>query len=156
MPEDDEDEDEVYEFVAAGEHSCERCAALNGSQWSEPPNPPHAHCECEVQVRPRVPRMPKENCEDTTWSLQPLTDGAVDYDAGGETGVEWGFQVTIDCWDGGSWDFEIWVDLGKASDWDMADDYEAQLEGFVWNEVYDEVETVIARVCRPCTPELVS
>jgi hypothetical protein len=30
------------------------------------------------------------------------------------------------------------------------------LEGFAFNELYEEIEAVVARVCRPCLPELVS
>ena len=38
---DEEDEHEVYEFVAAGENSCERCAA------------PSCACGCQDQARNR-------------------------------------------------------------------------------------------------------
>ena len=47
----EEDDIELYEFVTTGEKSCERCMALAGSQWRQPPNPPHAHCECEVDLK---------------------------------------------------------------------------------------------------------
>jgi len=156
MPEDEEDE--VYEFVAGGgENTCERCMAMNGSQWPMPPNQPHAHCECEVVVRPRYPRTPRENCEDTTWSFSQIPhSGAYTYGEGSDEGFEWGYNVTIDCWDGGSYEFEIWLDMGKLSDWPMTDTFEQELEGYVWDQLYDDVEAVIARVCRPCTPQLVS
>ena len=159
MPEDDdnnedEDADEVYEFVTTGEKSCERCMALEGSQWDQPPNSPHPHCACEVQVRPKGARKPGQSCEDTTWNFEPIS--ATTYGEPKSEGFEWGYRVTIDCWDGGSYDFEIWVDMGQLSDWPVTDTLELELEAHVISELDDDVEEVIGRVGRPCTPEVVS
>ena len=46
--------------------------------------------------------------------------------------------------------------MGQLSDWPVTDTLELELEGYVWSELYDDVEEVIARVCRPCSPEVVS
>jgi hypothetical protein len=158
MPEDEDEEegedDEVYEFVATGEHSCERCLALDGTLWEQPPNPPHAHCECEVQVRRKGARKPGQSCEDTTWSFENIS--AASYGESGSQGFEWGYLVTVECWDGPVYEFEIWIDMGQLSDWPVTDSLEAELEGYAWNEMYDEVEAVIANVCAPCSQDVVS
>jgi hypothetical protein len=155
---------QIYEFVATGENTCERCAALDGSQWQEPPNPPHAHCECEVKVRPAGLHEPRE-CGESHWSIEHLAppNPTVRYTSDGAAypdSFEWGFMVTVSCWDGLEYEFEIWVDMGIQDDYgDLMSDtdgaYEA-MEAYAWSEIYDEAEAVLARVCRPCAPELVS
>lgn len=152
-----EDGEAVYEFVPTGEHTCERCMALAGSQWQEPPSPPHAHCECEVQVK-RVGRSKPRDCGDNMWTMRPVPggNGTVRYGPGGLGGFEWGFIVTIDCWDGSTYEFEIWVDMGKDDDWPDGLDAFDVMDGYAWSEVYDEAEAVAARVCQPCEPPLVS
>ena len=153
----DEDEEEaLFEFVTTGEKSCERCMALAGSQWEAPPSPPHAHCQCEVDVHQKFPRLPGQSCEDTTWSFQQLAGGAVTYGNRPAMGFEWGYLVTINCWDGGVFEFEIWVDMGQVDDWPITDTIEQEIEGYVWDHIYDEVETVIANACRRCGSELMS
>jgi hypothetical protein len=85
MNDDDEEEEyEVYEFVTTGEKTCERCMALAGSQWREPPDPPHAHCECEVVVKMAGRHAPRD-CGDTTWSMEAIPGGesTVHYGPGG-------------------------------------------------------------------------
>jgi hypothetical protein len=159
MDEDDEEEDgELYEFVTTGEHSCERCMALAGSQWREPPNPPHAHCECEVVPLPSGVHRQRD-CGDTTWSIEHIPgSGTVRYGAGGLDGFEWGFTATIDCWDGLSHEFEIWLDMGNEDDYGgaLSETLYEDLMAYAWSELYDEIEAVVARVCRPCSPELLS
>lgn len=150
-----EEEAEVYEFVTTGENSCERCMALNGTQWREPPDPPHPHCECEVQVKV-VGRHSPRDCGDNTWSIAHLSDGTVNYGPAADYGWEWGFNVTIDCWDGSVYEFEIWVDMGKDSDWPINDTMFDDMDAYAWSEIYDEAEAVAAQVCRPCAPPLVS
>jgi hypothetical protein len=148
------EEREVYVFVAGGE-ACERCQALAGSQWREPPDPPHAHCACDVDVRV-VGRREQRECGDNTWTLEPLQDGTVHYGPAGSDTFEWGFLVTIDCWDGLVHEFEIWVDMGADSDYAPGLDGFADMEAFAWNEVYDEAEEIAAQVCRPCPDLIVS
>jgi hypothetical protein len=160
MNDDDEEEEyEVYEFVTTGEKTCERCMALAGSQWREPPDPPHAHCECEVVVKMAGRHAPRD-CGDTTWSMEAIPGGesTVRYGPGGLDGFEWGFNVTIDCWDGGVHEFEIWVDMGSEDDYGgvFSETIFADLNAFAWSEVYDEAEAVAARVCQQCSPPLLS
>jgi hypothetical protein len=158
MDEDEEEEEyEVYEFVTTGERTCERCMALAGSRWREPPDPPHAHCECEVQPKIASVHKPRD-CGDTTWSMAPIPGGGstVRYGSGDLSGFEWGFTVTIDCWDGGVYEFEIWLDMGKDSDWPVIETTFQDMEAYAWSELYDEIEAVAARVCRPCEAPLVS
>jgi hypothetical protein len=149
----EEEGDEVYEFVASGENTCEQCAALDGTEWLDPPEPPHDHCECEV-----VPRIvgyhESGECGDNSWSIEHLSEGTIRYGPGG-SGFEWGFAVTIDCWDGLVYEFEIWVDMGTEGDYgaDFGDAQDA-MEGYAWSEIYDEAEAVAARVCRACEEEL--
>ena len=111
----DSDESDVYQFVAGGD-ACERCAALDGSVWHAPPNPPHAHCACEVTLKPKGHHRPRE-CGDNYWTMESLPDGTVHY--GTDNSFEWGFLVTIDCWDGGAYSFEIWVDMGRDADYEI-------------------------------------
>lgn len=142
---DEEEQDEVYEFVATGENSCERCMALNGTQWREPPDPPHAHCECEVQVKMTGRHSPRD-CGDNTWSVEHLPNGTVNYGPAADYGWEWGFNVTIDCWDGYVYSFEIWVDMGKDSAWPIGDTMFDDMDAYAWSEIYDEAEAVAARL----------
>lgn len=160
MNEDDEEEaTEVFEFVTTGEKSCERCMALSGSRWTDPPSPPHAHCECEVV--PHIKGIHKQRtCDDNTWSFEPIGGGGgtVRYGPGGLDGFEWGFKVTVDCWDGLSHEFEIWVDMGHEDDYGGAfsDTIFEDLNAFAWSELFDEVEAAAARLCKQCSPELLS
>jgi hypothetical protein len=158
MNEDEEQEDAVvYEFVTTGERTCERCMALAGSQWREPPDPPHAHCECEVVPVVTGVHSPRD-CGDNTWSMEAIPGGesTVRYGPGGLGGFEWGFNVTIDCWDGGLYEFEMWVDIGKDSDWPGGTDAFDDMDAFAWSELYDQAEAVSAQVCSPCEAPLVS
>jgi hypothetical protein len=150
----EEEEEDVYEFVVTGENSCERCMALAGTQWNEPPDLPHAHCECEIRLVVSSSERPKD-CSDTTWSIEHVeTGGHISY---GETDTwfEWGFLVTIECWDGRIHEFESWVDMGLASDWPITDDIEGEIEAHAWDQVYDEAEMVVAQVCLPCAGPVV-
>jgi hypothetical protein len=154
----DEEGDEVCEFVATGENSCERCAALDGTEWQSPPDPPHAHCECEVQPR-RAGSHESGECGDNSWSIEHVSDGegTVRYGSGLNAGSEWGFVVTIDCWDGAVYEFEVWVDMGSDDQYPGdVDEAGAAMEGYAWSEIYDEAEAVAAQVCKPCEEELVS
>lgn len=157
MPADAEQEEAtVYEFVAAGENTCERCMALSHSTWREPPNPPHAHCECEIVPHKKGVHRPRD-CGDTTWSIEHIPQsGTVVYGPAADYGWEWGFKVTIDCWDGGTYEFEIWVDMGYDRDWPPTVEAFDAMDAYAWSEIYDEAEAVAARVCRPCNPPLVS
>lgn len=155
--EEEDDKEEVYEFVATGENTCERCAALNGTLWQEPPNPPHAHCECEVQ--PRLGGYhARRDCGDNRWTVEALPggEGTVRYGPAEDSGQEWGFNIEIDCWDGLIHEFEIWVDMGKDSDWPANETGFDDMGNFAWSELYDEVEAVAAQVCRPCPDLIVS
>ena len=151
----DETDGLVYEFVAAGE-SCERCQALSGTQWSEPPGLPHPHCECEIEPKLAGLHEPRE-CGDTTWSMEHLHGGTARYGPGGAN-FEWGFNVTIDCWDGATYEFEIWVDMGTEADYPgyYSEGDVGEMESFAWSEIYDQAEEVAAQVCRPCEPPLVA
>ena len=149
---------ELYELVATGEHTCERCMALAGSQWPDPLKPLHAHCECEVV--PKIAGIHKRrDCNDTSWEIEHIPGrGTMRYGPDGLDGFEWGFTVTVDCWDGLSHEFEIWIDMGHEDDYGGAfsDTFEADASAVAWNELHDEIETVVARVCRPCGEELLS
>jgi hypothetical protein len=149
---------EVYEFVAGGaENTCERCMALEGTQWREPPSPPHAHCECEVQLKTvGMNRNRNRTCEDNEVTISHLQNGTVTYGPAEDFSFEWGYLVEIDCWDGLIHAFEIWVDMGKNNDYPNTDDAFDIMEAYAWSELQDEIEAVMARVCRPCPQQLVS
>jgi hypothetical protein len=150
-----DEEIEVYEFVTAGKNTCERCMALAGSQWHEPPNPPHDHCECEVQIKIMGTHWRQQrDCTENDVTIQSLPNGTVNYGPADDFGFEWGFWVEIDCWDGLIHGFEIWVDMGKNSDYPNTDDVFEVMEAFAWSELQDEIDAVMSRVCRLC-PDLV-
>jgi hypothetical protein len=156
MPEDEEEEGDVlYELVATGEHTCERCMALTGTQWTERPARPHDHCECEiVTLGPDDGRQ--RACGDNHWSFEKLADGTMNYGPADDFGWEWGFTVTIDCWDGRTWDAEVWVDMGYDRDWPPTVEAFQDMDDFAWSELHDQAEELAALVCTPCTQELVS
>jgi hypothetical protein len=149
MGEEEESAVEVYEFVVSGENSCERCIGLAGTRWLEPPPPLHARCECEVRLVVTSEERPKD-CNDTTWDIEHVDNGAVTYGPDGAASFEWGYRVTINCWDGATHEFETWVDMGLASDWPITDDLESEIEAYAWDKVYEEAEMVVAQVCQPC------
>jgi hypothetical protein len=156
MPDDEDEESEVlYELVATGENTCERCMALAGTQWTEPPSRPHDHCECEIVATGPGDGQARD-CGDNEWSFERLADGVTHYGPATDFGWEWGYSVTIDCWDGRSYETEIWVDMGYDRDWPPTVEAFDEMDAYAWSELYDQAEEVAAQVCTPCDPPLVS
>ena len=92
--------------------------------------------------------QPKD-CNDTTWDIEHVDNGAVTYGPDGAVSFEWGYRVTINCWDGAA----RVRDLGRHGTGQrlaVTDDIEAEIEAYAWDKVYEEAETVVAQVCQPC------
>jgi hypothetical protein len=149
MNETDDGERRAYQLVTTSNNPCERCQALSRCRWDAPPGQAHAHCACEVEVLFVGRRTPRE-CGDSTFRIEHLNGGTKRYGPGGLDGFEWGFKATIECWTGDTWEFEIWVDMGPDDTYSMDNEGYQMMQDLAWNEIHDEAEAIISRVCRPC------
>lgn len=144
MPDPEGSGSEVYELATSG-GGCERCAALNGSRWSEPPPVPlHVKCQCSVELVSDGADGQRE-CGDNTWTFEHVAVPSWDDDS-----CVWTFRVTIDCWDGRTYEYEADVEVPLAG---WGPELEG-LEDFVFNELSDQAEETMAMVCTSCEPEL--
>ena len=77
-------------------HTCERCMALTGSQWTERPAVVRI-----VTLNPH-PAAGQRACGDSHWSFEKLDDGVSPLRPRRPTSAGSGASttVTIDCWDG--------------------------------------------------------
>jgi hypothetical protein len=145
------DEEDVFEFVAGGE-SCERCEALDGSRWSEPPSLPHAYCNCEITPVDAGSADDWGSTDACGNSWEAETTGNVEfYGPADDPSLEWEVQITVECADGSGGEFLIYIDSGRDSAYDSPEDRGA----YIWSEAYDEGDELMAQVCQ-CVPKLLS
>lgn len=142
----------VYQLVTTSGDPCERCQAMAGSVWDEPPGPIHRHCQCEV--RPVIVGLHgrREDCSYNFFGFEQF--GVVHYGPPEENAQESGFKVYIDCWDGFVYEYETWLDIGGDSDWAPGIAGFEDMLNYALDRLSDEASEVAGRVCQPC-PELI-
>jgi hypothetical protein len=147
----EEQEDKVYEFVS-GDEACDRCHAIDGTRWEEPPSLPHEYCNCEIVVvdtKRSDDWGSMDNCGNT-WEAE--TTGNVEfYGPDNDPSLEWEIQITVQCADGTGGEFLIYIDSGRDSEYASPFDRGE----YIWSEAYDQGEELMAQVCQ-CVPQLVS
>jgi hypothetical protein len=136
-------EPNVWEFVAGGE-ACERCAALEGSQWEEPPSLPHRYCNCEIiPVHPHADD-PWGNMDDcgNTWSVDTLLPSEF-YGPADDPAIVWAATMTVECSDGMGGEYQVQIDSGRDSAYQTPLDRAA----YIWDNGYNQAEEIMSQVC---------
>lgn len=134
------DDGASYEWVSTN-GGCPQCEAMDGQIFDFLPDRPHDNCDCEVRwVRaPSAAGRGRGDCE-STWEIEFA--GNTRYGPGFAS-VQTHWRVVITCWDGSQFETVLSVDHGDAP---LDDDWELE----AWNELYDEVEEIVAQSCPEC------
>jgi len=145
-----EEEQDAWEFVA-GDEACERCQALDGSQWDEPPSLPHQYCNCEITPAHPHGDDPWGNLDDcgNSWAAD-ITVNVEEYGPTDDPGLEWEVEITVECNDGSGGEYRFWVDSGRDSAYQTPLDRGA----YIWDNAYDQAEEIMSQVCQ-CSEELI-
>ena len=146
-----EEEQDAWEFVA-GDEACERCQALDGSQWDEPPSLPHQYCNCEITPAHPHGDDPWGNLDDCGNSWAAPTSRSTSKNTGPQTTRA----------SNGKLRSPSNATMGPAESigfgWTAAEIRLTRLHligaRHIWDNAYDQAEEIMSQVCQ-CSEELI-